>query len=292
MIMIVATLVFIAGIVVMVKAPSIRLQGGRSPRSVALVMMLLGVLGILTQSIVSVPAGNVGLKDFFGKVSDTTLSPGIHLVNPLLRIRPMNVRTQEITETAVVPSKEGMNVRLDLSILFRLDSELAPSIYKTIGMDYINIFIAPQLRAKVRSATTNYEAKALYTSEREAIAMSIHSELSKPFADRGIYLERVLLRSITLPDQLAKAIEAKLQSEQEAERMKFVLQREEQEALRKEIEAKGIREFQKIVSQGIDDNLLRWKGIEATEKLAGSANSKVVIVGGQDGMPLIFNAGN
>jgi len=259
------------------------------PKTVGGLLAAIGIIGIIAQSIVSIPAGHVGLKDLFGKISDNTLGPGIHLVNPLYNIRHMDVRTQEITETANVPSKEGMNVTLDLSILYSLDRFQAPEVYRTIGMDYARVFIVPQLRAKVRGATTNYEAKALYTAQREDIVRTILEELGPVFAERGVLLEKVLLRSVTLPPTLAQAIEMKLQSEQEAERMRFVLERERQEADRKRIEAEGIRDFQAIVSEGINQNLLRWKGIEATEKLANSANAKIVIVGGQDGLPIILN---
>ncbi len=281
-------ILFIVGIGVVFFAPSSMRQG--RPKTVGSILAVIGIIGIIAQSVVSIPAGHVGLKDLFGNISDDTLKPGIHLVNPLLNIRGMDVRTQEITETANVPSKEGMNVTLDLSILYRLDESQAPEVYRTIGMNYARVFIIPQLRAKVRGATTNYEAKALYTAQREAIALTIIDELAPVFAERGVVLERVLLRSVTLPSTLADAIELKLQSEQEAERMGHVLARERQEADRKRIEAEGIRDFQAIVSEGINDNLLRWKGIEATEKLANSSNAKVVIVGGKDGLPLILNA--
>ncbi len=281
-------ILFIVGIGVAFFAPRSMRQG--RPKTVGSILAVIGIIGIIAQSVVSIPAGHVGLKDLFGNISDDTLKPGIHLVNPLLNIRGMDVRTQEITETANVPSKEGMNVTLDLSILYRLDDSQAPDIYRTIGMNYARVFIVPQLRAKVRGATTNYEAKALYTAQREAIALTIIDELAPVFAERGVILEKVLLRSVTLPSTLADAIELKLQSEQEAERMGHVLARERQEADRKRIEAEGIRDFQAIVSEGINDNLLRWKGIEATEKLAQSSNAKVVIVGGKDGLPLILNA--
>jgi prohibitin 1 len=280
-------LLLIAGIGLTLFAPKSMRQG--RPKTVGAVLVGIGIIGIIAQSVVSIPAGHVGLKDLFGNISDNTLKPGIHLVNPLLSIRPMDTRTQEITETANVPSKEGMNVTLDLSILYRLEDTAAPEVYRTVGMNYARVFIIPQLRAKVRGATTNYEAKALYTAQREDIVRTIMEELGPVFADRGVMLEKVLLRSVTLPNTLAQAIELKLQSEQEAERMRFVLDRETQEANRKRIEAEGIRDFQTIVSEGINEDLLRWKGIEATEKLANSPNAKIVIVGGKDGLPLILN---
>jgi prohibitin 1 len=285
-------LILVIGIVLMVISPLRTQYGRRSARPAGVVLLIVGLIGVLTQSIVSVPAGHVGLKDFFGNISDSTLQPGIHLVNPLLTIREMDVRTQEITEVASVPSKEGLNVRLDLSILYRLDGSMTPDVYKTIGVDFARIFIIPQFRAKIRGATAGYEAKALYTEQRQAIARSVHEELAPAFAERGILLEQVLMRSVTLPPQLAQAIEAKLQAEQEAERMRFVLDRERQEAERKKIEAGGINDFQRIVSQGLTQDLLRWKGIEATQNLASSPNAKMVIVGGKDGLPLILNTGD
>ncbi len=283
-------LLALAGITLFRNAPGRSGPGGRLGRTIGGVLAAAGLLGVLGQCIVSIPAGHIGLKDFFGKIGDGVLAPGIHIVNPLLTIREMDIRTQEVTETASVPSKEGMNVSLDISLLYSLEPAKAASIYRTIGLGYAEIFVVPTLRSEVRGATTAYEAKALYTSQRQAIAETIHAALVPIFAERGIRLEQVLLRSVTLPPQLAQSIENKLQAEQESERMRFVLDRERQEAERKKIEAQGIADFQNIVAAGISQNLLRWKGIEATEKLAASANAKLVIVGGADGLPLILNA--
>ena len=287
--LIVFGLLTLAGIAVFMNAPRRPGPNARHARPLGGVLALVGLIGVLGQSIVSIPAGHIGLKDFFGKIGDGVLAPGIHIVNPLLTIREMDIRTQEATESASVPSKEGMNVTLDISLLYSLDPAMAASIYRTIGRDYAAIFVVPTLRSEVRGATTAYEAKALYTSQRQAIAETIQDALHPIFADRGIRLEQVLLRSVTLPPQLAESIENKLQAEQESERMRFVLDRERQEAERKKIEAQGISDFQTIVSAGISQNLLRWKGIEATEKLAASTNAKLVIVGGADGLPLILN---
>ena len=287
--LIIFVLLALAGITLFTNAPRRLGQASRAGRTLGGILAAVGLIGVLGQCIVSIPAGHIGLKDFFGKIGDGVLAPGIHLVNPLLTIREMDVRTQEITETASVPSKEGMNVSLDISLLYSLEPAKAASIYRTIGLDYATIFVVPTLRSEVRGATTAYEAKALYTSQRQAIAETIQAALLPIFAERGIRLEQVLLRSVTLPPQLAQSIENKLQAEQESERMRFVLDRERQEAERKKIEAQGISDFQTIVSTGISQNLLRWKGIEATEKLAASANAKVVIVGGADGLPLILN---
>ncbi|MCW8804384.1 MAG: prohibitin family protein, partial [Ignavibacteriaceae bacterium] len=182
-------------------------------------------------------------------------------------------------------------VDLEISLLFKLDSEKANEIYKTVGPNYAEIILTPQFRSVVRGVTARYEAKALYTASREKLAGEILDELEKLVGPRGIIVEQAPLRQIQLPERLTKSIEEKLQAEQESQRMEFILTREKQEADRKRIEAKGIADFQEIVSKGISEQLLKWKGIEATEKLAGSQNTKVVIIGsGKDGLPLILGS--
>jgi len=236
-----------------------------------------------------IPAGHTGVIDFLGLVSDETLKPGVNLVNPMAKVEKMSIKTQEMKELMSVPSKEGLSVDLEISLLFKLDSEMANQIYKTVGPNYADIILQPQFRSVVRGVTARYEAKALYTASREKLASEILSELEKLVGPRGITVEQAPLRQIQLPARLTQSIEEKLQAEQESQRMAFILQKEEQEADRKRIEAKGIADFQDIVSKGISDQLLKWKGIEATEKLANSQNSKIVVIGsGKDGLPLIL----
>ncbi len=256
----------------------------------------VGVVAVIlvwtaVNSVTVVPAGHVGVQDVFGRVSDRYLQPGVQFVNPMVTIHRMSVRTQEIMETAAVPSSEGLILSLDVSLLFNLDPEMAPEVYRTLGPRYQEVFVSPQLRSHVRGATAAFEAKALYTSGREVIAQQILRDLGPVFVERGMANASILLRNIELPRVVSDAIQQKLKAEQESEQMRFVLERERQEAERKRIEAQGIADFQRIVSQGIDERLLRWKGIEATENLAQSANTKVVIVGGADGLPLILNSG-
>ena len=248
---------------------------------------------ILIKSVTIIPAGYVGVKDFFGKVASETLSAGIHLVNPLLRVHKMSVRTQELTEEARVPSKEGLSVNLDITLLFSLNAQKAAEVYKTMGLNYMGIVVIPQFKSVVRGATANYEAKALYTAGREAISNEMVTQLKPILEERGIIVEMVLLRSVTLPAILSTAIEKKLEAEQQAEQMKFVLDKEGQEAERKRVEAKGIADFQRIVTSGLTPDFLRWKGIEATAKLADSQNAKVVVIGsGKDGLPIILGGNN
>ncbi|MDM7924471.1 MAG: prohibitin family protein [bacterium] len=249
-------------------------------------LILIAVLSCFTV----IPAGHVGVVDFFGHVSKRTVKAGINLVNPLARIVKFSVKTQEAMEVMDVPSKEGLNIKLDVSVLYHLDPEKAAEVYKTVGKDYAEIILIPQFRSVARGVTASYEAKALYTSEREMVSTLIKKDLEKIVSDRGVVVESVPMRRIILPAGLSQSIEQKLQAEQESQRMQFVLLKEKQEAERKKIEAQGIADFQSIVTRGISEPLLRWKGIEATEKLANSQNTKVIIVGaGKDGLPLIMD---
>ncbi len=252
----------------------------------------IGIFGLLAalQCFTVIPAGNVGVVDFFGLVSDNTLKSGINPVNPFAKVVKFSVKTQEIKEDMDVPSKEGLTVGLEISVLFHLNPEMAASIYKTVGENYAQIILVPQFRSVCRGVTASYDAKALYTSEREMLAQAILKELSATVEKRGITIESTPLRKVMLPPGLSQSIESKLQAEQESQRMQFILAKEEQEAQRKRIEAKGIADFQDIVARGISEPLLRWKGIEATEKLASSQNAKVVVIGaGKDGLPLILD---
>jgi prohibitin 1 len=253
-----------------------------------LAIAIAGVVGIVNVFTV-VPAGTVGVVDFLGSVSDNTLKAGVNLVNPMANVVKFSIKTQELKETMNVPSKEGLSVQLEISLLFKLDPDNANKIYKTVGPNYSEIILKPQFRSVVRGVTAKYEAKSLYTASREILAGEIMGELTNLVGPRGINIEAAALRQIILPPRLTQSIEEKLQAEQESQRMAFILKKEEQEAERKRIEAKGIADFQEIVSEGINQNLLRWKGIEATEKLASSTNSKVVVIGsGKDGLPLIL----
>ena len=258
---------------------------GGAPLAVAAVAALVAV----AQCITVVPAGHVGVVDFFGSVSPTSLKAGINMRNPLAHIAKMSIKTQELKEVMDVPSKEGLTVGLEISALFHLDPERAPEVYKTIGPNYEEIILQPQFRSVARGVTATYDAKALYTSEREVVARTILADLQKLVEPRGITVESTPLRQVGLPKGLTQAIEEKLRAEQESQRMQFVLLKEKQEAERKRIEAQGIADFQRIVAQGISEPLLAWKGIEATQQLAHSQNAKIVIIGNpKNGMPLII----
>ncbi|UCH65218.1 MAG: prohibitin family protein [Ignavibacterium sp.] len=264
----------------------------KSEANFSLIGIVIALVIAFVQLFTIVPAGTVGVVDFFGMVSDNTLKPGINLVNPLAKVIKYSFKTQELKETMNVPSKEGLSVQLEISLQYRIDPAKANEIYKSVEAgDYLNVILVPQFRSVVRGVTAKYEAKALYTASRERLAGEIVDELQRLVGPRGLHVEQAPLRQIVLPPRLTQSIEEKLQAEQESQRMAFILKKEEQEADRKRIEAKGIADFQDIVSKGISDQLLKWKGIEATEKLASSPNSKVVVIGsGKDGLPLILGS--
>jgi prohibitin 1 len=237
----------------------------------------------------TVPAGHVAVVDLFGSVSPEALKSGLRLVNPLARTVPMSVKTLEIKEVVEAPTREGLTVGVETSVLFHLDENRATAVYRDVGPQWADVLLVPQFRSVVRGISATFDAKALYTSSRQEVADRIASDLSLLLRDRGVVVEAVALRKLTLPAGLQASIEQKLQAEQESQRMQFVLTREKQEAERKRIEADGIATAQGIIGQGLTEPLLRFRGIEATLKLAESANSKVVVVGGgKDGLPLIL----
>jgi prohibitin 1 len=254
----------------------------------------VGLLGLLVLlgfyfSTTVVPAGHVGVQDFFGTVSDRVLAPGIALIMPGTQVIKFSVQTREIKETAAVPTSEGLIVTLDVSLLFRLRPEAAGRVYKMVGSRFEDVVIDPQLRSAIRDVTAEHEAKVLYSSTRELVAQNIFKHMQVALAPRGIEAEQVLLRSVQLPPLLTTAIQEKLQAEQLAQRMKFVLDRERQEADRKRVEAQGIADFQTIVARGISAELLKWKAIEVAAELSKSPNAKIIVLGDKSGLPIILS---
>jgi regulator of protease activity HflC (stomatin/prohibitin superfamily) len=258
-------------------------------RLVGLAIVGFVLVILLFTSVARVESGNVGVLTLFGRVTGEVMPEGIHLVSPFKTNNEMSIRTQEIKESASVPSSEGLVMNLDTSLIFHVDPAKASDVYQKIGPNYQAVLIEPNLRAAIREATASHSANALYTGEREMVAKQIFDQLGGLLGQRGFVVESILLRDIQLPATLKSSIESKQQAEQEALAMSFRLQKETQEAQRKRIEAQGIRDFQQIVAQGISPQLLEWKGIEATESLAKSSNSKVVVIGNsKNGLPLIL----
>jgi prohibitin 1 len=267
----------------------IDVNGGGVIRMAGVVLGALLLVIILFNSVTRVATGHVGVLTLFGRVTGERLGEGIHLINPLKTNNEMSIQTQTLKESANVPSSEGLMMSLDTSLIYHLNPDRATEVFQKIGADYENLVVEPTLRSAIREATASHSANALYTGEREMVAKQIYDQLTSELNKRGLTVENVLLRDIQLPATLKAAIEAKQQAEQESLAMNFRLQKETQEAQRKRIEAAGVRDFQQIVAQGITPSLLEWKGIEATENLAKSPNSKIVVIGNsKNGLPLIL----
>ncbi|MGD0566817.1 MAG: prohibitin family protein [Candidatus Sulfotelmatobacter sp.] len=264
-------------------------HGGGLLRLIGIGLVALLLVILLFNSVTRVGTGHVGVLTLFGKVTGETLGEGIHVINPLKTNNELSIQTQTLKESASVPSSEGLMMSLDTSLIYHLNPDRASDVFQKIGADYENVVVEPTLRSAIREATASHTANALYTGEREMVGKQIYDQVSAQLNQRGLTVENVLLRDIQLPATLKAAIEAKQQAEQESLAMNFRLQKETQEAQRKRIEAAGVRDFQQIVAQGITPSLLEWKGIEATENLAKSPNSKVVVIGNnKNGLPLIL----
>jgi regulator of protease activity HflC (stomatin/prohibitin superfamily) len=245
-----------------------------------------GIL-LLISSAITIPTGYVGIPTLFGQVQPGYLEAGLHFINPLAIVTKLDLRTQIANEEGTIPSQEMLSMTLKTSVNFHIDKAKAGEIYNTLGTDYFVKFIEPHIRSAIREVTSEYKAAQFFSNDRNKIQERIASIMSDRLTPRGVIIESVMLKEVSPPDTVRRAIESKQAQQQEAEAMKFRLQRERLEAERKTIEAQGIQNFQEIVKKGIDENLLAWKGIEATELLARSPNSKIIIIGNNKGMPLI-----
>ncbi|MBK1988926.1 prohibitin family protein [Sphaerospermopsis aphanizomenoides BCCUSP55] len=251
-------------------------------RGITILIGSIALLASISRLLVIVPPGNVGVINFFGKVSDNTLDSGIHLVNPFAKVLNFSTRLKDIKENIDTTSQEGLSLNLDVSLQYRLDPQKAAIVYKTIGIDEKELLIS-RFRSTVRAITANYPASAIYSTKRQEIVQKIDQQLTQEIPTLGFIVDQALLRNVKMPENLQIAIQQKLKAEQENEQMKFVLEKERQEAERKKIEAKGIAESQKIISGGLTNQILQLRAIEATEKLAQSNNSKVVVIGSEKG---------
>jgi regulator of protease activity HflC (stomatin/prohibitin superfamily) len=257
-------------------------------RGIAILIGSITLLSSISRLLVIVPPGTVGIITVFGKVSDNTLDSGGHLVNPFAKVLNFSTRFKDIKENIDTTSQEGLSLNLDISLQYKLDPQKAAIVYKTIGTDEKELIIS-RFRSTVRAITANYPASAIYSTKRQEIAQKINEQLTKEITNLGFIVEQALLRNVKMPDSLQTAIQEKLKAEQENEQMKFVLGKERQEAERKRIEAKGIADSQRIVSGGLTPQVLQLRSIEATEKIANSDNSKIVIIGsGKAGLPILI----
>jgi len=257
------------------------------------------VLGLLFFSIKQIEPGMVGVQKLFGRVDDKVLVSGLNLVNPLVQVEVFDIRTQNYTMSSVqdegeksgddaihVLSADGLEVIVDLTVLYRVLPTEAPRILKEIGTDYKNTIVRPICRTKIRDNAVYYDAVALYSTKRDEFQSRIFNSIEKVFKTRGLVLEQLLVRNLTLPQSVKATIESKINAEQDAQKMTFVLQKEKQEAERKRVEAQGIADYQKILSTGLSDKQLQYEYIKA---IATSPNSKLIIVGGSKNTPMILD---
>ena len=285
---------FVAG-----KASDKILPFAKGVRALGFVLILIG---FLTSSIVQIDAGYIGVKKLFGKIQPDVLNSGLHMINPLVDVIELDTRTQNYTMSGVhdegnksgddairVLSADGLEVTIDLTVLYRVVPEDAPAILKKIGEDYVEKIVRPIARTKIRDNAVYYDAVALYSAKRDEFQIRIFKGMEEEFKKRGLFLENLLVRNITLPTSVKNTIETKINAEQEAQKMQFVLQKEKQEAERKRIEAQGIADYQNIISESLTDKQLQYEQIKAMKELAGSQNAKIIMMG-KGGAPVILDS--
>lgn len=290
-------IVFIASGIIVKNRPSLsKFRGiGR------LVGILFVVLGIATASTKQIDAGEVGVKKLFGSIQNDILNSGLHFVNPLLDIERIDVKTQNYTMSGVhdegnksgddaikVLTSDGLEVTIDLTVLYRVVASDAPRLLRETGSNYQDKIVRPITRTKIRDNAVYYQAVDLFGNKRDEFQQRIYKSIENDFKARGLMLEQLLVRNITLPNSVKQTIESKINAEQEAKKMEFVLLKEKQEAERKRVEAQGIADYQRIINTGLTDQQLQYEQIKAMKELAQSQNSKIIVMG-KGNTPLIID---
>ncbi len=254
-------------------------------------IVLIGI-GVLNTCLKQIDAGQVGVKSMFGKIEDDILLSGLNFINPLVDVKTIDTKTQNYTMSGIhdegqkagddairVLTADGLEVTIDLTVLYRVVPSEAPRLLKETGLDYNDKIVRPLTRTKIRDNAVYYDAVALYSSKRDTFQLRIFNSIEKDFKSRGLILEQLLVRNITLPASVKASIESKINAEQDAQKMQFVLQKEKQEAERKRVEAQGIADYQRIISTGLSDKQLQYESIKANLELAKSANAKIIVLG-------------
>lgn len=267
-------------------------------RIAGIVLLLIGASFSMFKVI---DAGQVGVKTLFGKVENNVLYSGLNVINPLVEVTMFDTKTQNYTMSGVhdegmksgddairVLSADGLEVIIDLSVLYKVKASETPKILREIGKDYVDKIVRPVSRTAIRDNAVYYDAVALYSTKRQEFQDKIYKTIGESFAKRGLELEQLLVRNITLPESVKKTIESKINAEQEAQKMTFVLQKERQEAERKRVEAQGIADYQRILSTGLSDKQLQYETIKAQKEIALSPNTKIIIMGNGKGAPVII----
>ena len=262
------------------------------------------IIGILSKSFVQIEPGQIGVKTLFGKVQDDVLPSGLNFINPLLEIRRMDIKTQNYTMSGIhdegnkaaddairVLTSDGLEVTIDLTVLYKLLPSDAPKIVRETGSDYTDKIVRPLARTKIRDNAVYYDAVSLYSTKRDEFQQRIFKSIDEDFKKRGLVLEQLLVRNITLPQSVKTTIEQKINAEQDAQKMQFVLQKEKQEAERKRVEAQGISDYQRIINTGLTSQQLQYEQIKAYLELAKSPNAKVIVMG-KGNTPVILDTKN
>ena len=297
---VVGMIVLIVGIVIARNpGPAQRYAG-----TIKITGIIIMIVGILISSIVQIDAGQVGVKKLFGKVQNDVLQSGLHMINPLVEVTRLDIKTQNYTMSGVhdegaktaddairVLTADGLEVTIDLTVLFRLTESDAPRLVKETGINYVDKIVRPLTRTKIRDNSVYYDAISLYSSKRDEFQNRIFKSIEEDFRKRGLFLEQLLVRNITLPQSVKATIEGKINAEQEAQKMQFVLQKEKQEAERKRVEAQGIADYQRIINQGLTDQQLQYEQIKALKEIATSQNAKIIVMG-KGNTPVILDAKN
>ena len=270
-------------------------------RSIGVVALLIGVF---TSCIKQIDAGQIGVKSMFGKVQDEVITSGLNFVNPLVDVKTIDIKTQNYTMSGVhdegdkagddairVLTADGLEVVIDLTVLYRVIATEAPNIIRETGLDYRDKIVRPLTRTKIRDNSVYFTAVDLYSTKRDLFQGRIFKSIEEDFKKRGLVLEQLLVRNITLPATVKGSIEEKIKAEQDAQKMEFVLQKEKQEAERKRVEAQGIADYQRIISSGLGDKQLQYEQIQVMKGLITSPNAKVIIMGGGK-TPVILDSKN
>ncbi len=294
---VIAVLLFIVALAL----PKMDYRGKTVAKPLQALAGILLLVGIATSCVVQIEAGHVGVKKLFGKVQPDVLHSGLHFVNPLVDIIEVDTRTQNYTMSGVhdegnaqtddaikVLTSDGLEVTIDLTVLYRVIPTDAPRLIREIGLDYRDKVVRPISRTHIRDNAVYYDAIALYSTRRDEFQARIHKTIEEEFKKWNMFLENLLVRNITLPVSVKNAIEAKINAEQEAQKMQFVLQKETQEAERKRVEAKGISDYQRIINESLTERQLQYEQIKAMKDLAASENAKIIMMG--KGTPVILDA--
>ncbi len=298
--LVIGLLILIAGIIIARNESPIQQTG----KIVRIAGLLIALIGLLSSSVVQIDAGQVGVKSLFGKVQNDVLGSGLHFINPLMVVTRLDVKTQNYTMSGIldqgnqqgddairVLTSDGLEVTIDLTVLFRLSEADAPRLIRETGVTYVDKVVRPITRTKIRDNSVYYDAIALYSTKRDEFQNRIFKSIEANFKERGLQLEQLLVRNITLPSSVKSTIEGKINAEQEAQKMQFILQKEKQEAERKRVEAQGIADYQRIISQGLTDKQLQYEQIKALKDVALSPNAKIVVMG-KGNTPIILDTKN